>query len=172
MKRILFYLIILLQVIVIVFLTYQFEKIDRTGYEIKIQTLSPEFPVYGDFIDGDMYVEYDINKIQADRWKTPIPIDYNTPVYVLLEKDKTGVFRVRHAATEKIETTKEDAYVLKGTYQYYDQDHDIHYVDYGLEHIKQADRFGTFKPRDELVITILIGKWGQYKVVGIDKWNE
>ena len=172
MKRILFYLIIMLQVIVIGFLTYQFEKIDRTGHQIKIQTLSPNFPVYGDFIDGDMYVEYDINKIQEDRWEDSLPLDYHTPVFVLLQEDKTGVFRVRHASTDKIEAKNDNEFVLKGTYHYYDQERDFHYVNYGLEHIKQADQFGTFKPRDELIVTILIGKWGQYKVVGIDKWNE
>lgn len=172
MKRILFYLILILQVIVIGFLTYQFEKIDQTGHQIKIQTLSPKYPVYGDFIEGDVFVEYDINKITEDRWENTLPIDYNTPVYVLLQEDKTGVYRVRHASTDKIEATKENEFVLKGTYHYHDPNRDIHYVNYGLEHIKKPDRFGTFKPRDELVVTILVGKWGQYKVVAIEKWKE
>jgi len=171
MRRFLFYFMIIGQIVVISFLTYQFEQIDKTGYEIRVQTLKPDFPVYGDFIDGDMYVEYDINEISEEQWHISSSIDYNTPVYILLRADKNGVYRAHQASTNKLTANNQNEFVLKGTYQYHDTKRDIHYVNYGMERIKHADQFGIFRPDDELVVTLLIGKWGQHKVTAIEKRN-
>jgi len=172
MKRILFYILIVGQLVVILFLCFQFENIDQTGHVIKIQTSRPEFPVYGDYIDGDLYVEYEISKIAEDKWRETLPIDYNTRVYVLLEKDKTGIYRVQKASTKKIDAKQENEFVLLGRYQYHDTKHHEIYIHYGVEKIKHADQFGLFTPKDELVITLLIGKWGQHKVVSIEKGDS
>lgn len=172
MKRLLFYLVILLQLFVLLFLIFQFEKIDQTGHEVKIQTLSSDFPVYDDFIRSDLYVDYDINKIASDKWNDSLPSDYNSRVYVLLQKDKMNVYRTREASADKLEAKGEDEAVLVGTYQYYDVDRDVYYVNYGFEKIKGVDQFGRFKQTDQLIVTLLIGKWGQYKVINIEKWNE
>lgn len=172
MKRILFYLLLAVQLIVLLFLTFQFEKIDEQGKMIKIHTIKPEYPMYDFVFEDSMYVEYEINKIPQEKWNNSSTVDYNNRVYVLLKRDNNGIFQVEQASIDRLTTDKEEEVVVVGTYHYHDEALGYHYVSYGMEKIKNVEQFGEFRGNDQLLVTMLIGKWGQYKNIAIEKVME
>src|SRR5690625_163888 len=102
MKRIIFYSLLLLQIFIILFLTYQFEKIDETGQFIQLETVEPEYPIDDFFYSGSMYVDYTINQIPMEKWNKPKHVDYNNRVYVVLKSDSEGMFHVKDISTKKV----------------------------------------------------------------------
>lgn len=175
MKRMMFFGIVLIQIVVIAILTFQFEAVDRTGKEITIKTLTPDDDLYYDplmHIGGTLYVEYDINRITEEKWNNSEPIAYNNRVYVLLEKNDEGIFEVVSASNQPIKSVTNEQVVLSANYSYHDKADNYHYVLYGFEEIKQIEKYGSFRADEELLVTVLIGKWGQREIHHVQKYDE
>lgn len=166
MKRILFYTLISAQVIVILFLMYTFNQINTDGQEIKLQTIKPEYAIH--HFQDYLQIDYEINKIDKDVWEYEESMDYNDRIYALLESDDHGIYHVKKASTKRLATTLENEIVLVGTYEYENEQDHIYYVDFGL---KTSDNLEQFNPiqKKSLIVTLLIGKWGQHKIINIEK---
>ena len=174
MKRILFFSILLIQIAAIFILTFQFESVEQTGKEMMIKTIFPDEELYYDpmmYIDGTSYVEYDINRISEEKWNNSESIAYNKLVYVLLEKNEEGIFEVVTASDQPIENISDAQVVLTANYSYHDKRDKYHYVLYGFERIKQIEKYGSFRRDDELLVTVVIGKWGQRKIIDVEKYD-
>lgn len=168
MKQILFYLLLVVQLSVILFLVYQFEQIDRDGQQIKLETITPDYPIDDAYFDGSVYVDYEINQIKKEQWDDIESVNYNDRVFVLLKSDESGIYHVEKVSLKKITATSEADVVLKGNYQYEDEERNFYYVSFGMEEIKNIERFDPIPKTKKFVVTVLLGKWGQYKVTGIE----
>lgn len=167
MKRISRYGLIAIQIIVIAVLVYQFEQMEKYAEEIKVTT-KIDYVYYGGFVNNsDLYVEYDINKISRDAWNIDERLPYNRPVYVTLIKNDAGIHEVKTVTKKKPKQEDPDSVIVRANYSY-DNDRGERYVYYGFESIEDTERFGTFKEGDRLLVTVLLGKWGQQKVVNIE----
>lgn len=171
MKKYILYGLLLLQIIIISTLIFLFEQIDETGKEIMIQTKAFEYEPYVAY-NSSLYVDYKINEIDQATWTIEDELDYNTDVYVLLKKDSDGLFQVSEVALEDIWSGVEgDRVVLQASYGYYDRDSKTHYVNYKLEELYNVPEATEWKQGDILNVTWKIGKWGQFKLVGMEKVN-
>src|SRR5690625_495394 len=106
MKRILFYSLLVVQLIAILFLTFQFEQIEAQGKMIQLRTNKPEYPIYDFIYDRHMYVEYEINRIPEDKVSNADELDFDDRVYVLLKSGSDGVYQVEDVADKKLTTDK------------------------------------------------------------------
>src|SRR5690625_1789393 len=153
MKRILFYLLIAVQVIAILFLTFQFEQIDEQGKMIQLRTNKPEYPIYDFIYERHMYVEYEINRIPEDKVSNANELDFDDRVYVLLKSGSDGVYQVERVSNKKLTSNQADEIVLVGQYHYHDEQRNYHFVNYGMEEIKHVNEYGEFRGNDQLLIT-------------------
>lgn len=172
MKRILFYLFLFLQIILLLFLMFQFERGYDEAETIKLKTSVPDYYMDDDFYNevmgGTMYVDYEVSKIAADKWNNEETIDYNNRVYVLLEENDAGVFEVVTGSESQLTPTDHQV-MLSAYYHYYDEKLKVHYVRYGFEEINNIETYGSFSHDEQLLVTILIGKWGQRKIEHVEK---
>src|SRR5690625_4538520 len=117
MKRIAFYGITIIQAIVLIGLALQYYLIDPYGQTIAVEVdLSKN-----DFINYEIYtpiyMTYEINEISQTNWHIAEDISYNDIVYVLLEEDADGIYRVKEATTKKVDPSEKQI-LLKGQYEY------------------------------------------------------
>lgn len=167
-KRIGRYTIIVIQILIIVVLVYQFEQIDKKGTQIKLET-KIDFLSNNEFNKHtDISVEYDINKVSYDAWKITDEINYNAQVYVTLTKSKNGSYKVKEVTKEKGKQVEENDVTLRAAFAYKDEVDDYYYVYYGFEYLEAIERFGQFKQGDHLIVTISLGKLGQQKLTNIE----
>lgn len=168
MKVIIRYALLILQIAFITVLVYQFENMEKYADEITVAT-KVEYIYYDDFEQSsDLYVDYNINKVVQDVWKIEEPLNYNRPVYVTLGKNKQGIHEVKSVMGKRPKQKNPNEVILKANYSNND-DKGEHYVYYGFESIQHAERFGRFKEGDQLLVTVLLGRLGQQKVVHIEK---
>lgn len=168
MKRIVRYALIILQIVFILVVVYQFENMENNADEIKIAA-KIEYMSYGGFVNNsEIYVNYDINQISPDVWKITKSLPYNRLVYVTLEKNAEDIFEVKTVTKKKPKQIDSGEVIVKANYSN-DDDKGQHYVYYGFESISDTNRFGTFKEDDQLIVTILLDEWGQQKIVNIEK---
>lgn len=166
MRRIITYPLLLAQVIIIVVLVYQFEHIDQYADEITIET-TLDYVEYFEFVEHtDLYVEYDINKIDDETWKISEEVEYNELLYVTLVKNKAGIHEVKAVTKQKPKDLTEHDVIVRANYSHEDEQ-GKQYVTYGFESIENSERFGTFKNKDHIQVTILLGKWGQQKIIDV-----
>ncbi|HLR42563.1 MAG TPA: GDYXXLXY domain-containing protein [Pseudogracilibacillus sp.] len=171
MKKYILYSLILLQIIIIATLIFLFEQIDTTGKEITIQTKAFEYEPYLAY-DSSLYVDYDINEINEETWTIDEDLDYNTDLYVLLQKDNDGLFQVSEVALKDAwSNTTDDRVVLRASYGYYDRASKTHFVHYQLEELYHVPESKQLKQGDKLKVTWKVGKWGQFKLVDMEKVN-
>lgn len=167
MKGISRYMILVLQILIIIVLVYQFEGIDQHGRTIKLAT-KIDFLYENDFGDHtNVYVEYDINKITDEQWKISAEVDYKERLYVTLVENQDDVFVVKEVAKAKPNQKKEDEVIVQASFNYKDEVSDFYYLTYGFEYLEAIDKFGRFNEGDELVVTISLGKLGQQKITNI-----
>lgn len=169
MKRLLFYIFLLLQIVLLVILTGIFENFNDQGDVITIKTKIPDYYMYDDgIVKRTLYTEYEISNIDADKWNNENEIDYNNRVYVLLEENEEGIFEVVAGSDEPLK--KEEHQVLvTAKYNYFDETRGFHSVRYEIEEIEEIEKYGSFRYDDQLLVTVLIGKWGQRQILNVEK---
>lgn len=165
MRKSLFYIMLFTQACIIIFLTFQFQQIDQVGTEIKLITIDEkELDGYDYPFVEDAYVEYEITKIPQEKWTGSLDLDYSEVVYVLLQRDKDGIYHVKEASDMKLSGTDNESVVVMGQYNYYDEQNEEYRLNYHFQHIKGIEQFGEFTYKDDLIVTLLISKWNQYKI--------
>lgn len=172
MKKYILYFLLLLQVLIIATLIYLFEQIDTDGKEIVIQTKAFEYEPFIAY-DNTLYVEYEINEIAEEVWSLDENLDYDTNIYVLLKKNEDALFTVSDQALEnKWPDLSDDEVVLQASYGYHDEHLKTHHVRYQLEELYKFPVSIKLKQGDRLVVTWKIGKWGQSKLVDLEKVDD
>lgn len=167
MKRVLFYSLLFLQMIILLIVFFQFENFDGTkGEEIALKG-KVEF-VY-DVENGNQAYEvsYDLNRIEEEVWNITKDIPYNRRVYVTVERD-TPLEKVTGVSLRKPKIDEEKEIVLQGKYQHQYTDGSYH-VTYGFETLPLESEGSFYKEGEGLTVHLLLGKWGQYNVKSIEE---
>lgn len=169
MKRIIGYILLILQIIFLAVVVFQLEAIEKDSEEIRLLTIQNDY-FYDEevFFMDDMYVEYDVNKIKPSAWKIEEELNTNHPLFVTLTQNNEGLHEVKMVTKKRPKQVETEDIVLKAKYSYKDDEADYYYVLYGFETLQNIEQFGTFKAKDQLRITFLIGKWNQYQVSAIE----
>lgn len=162
MKRLFKYMLLIVQIVFIAMIVCQFENIDKHGEKITLET-KVEYIYY-----SDLYVDYPINKINEEKWEIDEEINFNRPIYITLMKNEHEVHEVRMVTKKKPKNRDSNDVIIKANYNYKDS-RGYHYVSYGFEYLEDTERFDNFKEGDRLLVTVLLGKWGQQKVINIEK---
>lgn len=158
--------LVIMQVLIIVFLTWQFHMALATGTEITLMTKPDDDDMYSYELSGDYYTQYDSNFIDDDQLEGGAT--WNDIIYVGLTKEK-GRHVVNSAHTKK-PTAKAGEIILQGTYRYEDEETKSYYIEYGFEQISHIDSYGAFKNSDRLQVTFRYAeKWNQFKVLDVTK---
>lgn len=167
MKRILFYLLLVIQVVVISFVAIQYALIDDYGKTVKVLQENSEPDTYYDQAD-ELYLDYEINELSDEEWNAPNDMNNNEQVYVLLEADKNGLYHTVEAAKKK-QTAKQNQVVLAGKYQSYASEADSNQVNYGIEQIRQQEKYKQLDRKKQWLVTLKIAPWGQKKIVDMEE---
>ncbi len=172
MKRILFYILLLFQIIAVLVIVLQYNLIDKYGDERTFitQPFEDENYIEKDIQDYDTYTfEFEINNIPIDKWEGD-DYDYRAQVNVLLKENKAGVYEVVKATDKKITTDKATEVVLIGHDIYESEDKVLH-VNYGFDTINVKNHESLFRdyelsePRE---VTYKFAPWNQSKLVNIE----
>ena len=179
MKRALFYTLLLFQVIVVLLVVVQYNLIDTYGEERTFITVpypdeeyypDDEFYMEEEITDYDMYsFEFAINNIPKDKWEGKKDYNYRDRVYVLLQKNDSGIYEVVKATDKKITTSKENEVVLIGN-NIYEDENDYH-VSYGFENINVDNHKKILKDFDmskENKVTFKVTPWKQGKLIKVE----
>lgn len=170
MKRIMFYSLVALQIIFVLVLVFQFERITSNGDEIEILT-KMEYSnddYYYDLIDT-AYPEYEINDIPEGRWSSEKEdVSYNDKVYVLLKKSHDDFYKVETASTKKVVASGDDQVVVIGRTDYASNSNEPIRVNYDFNKIEDIEQFGEFKNNQTLKVTLLVSQYGQYKITNVE----
>lgn len=166
MKRILFFGIVLLQVLFLALISFQYSLIDQFGKEIRLETVRS----YSDFgwIDhkGNLHPSLAIESIKKDQWSVdPKNIDYNEKVYILLEENKEGFHEVKEASTKKLKAVGNEV-LLAGKFNY--ENNGAYEVDLQLNNIRK-EVHESINPRNPFIVTIKKAPWGQRKITKVEK---
>lgn len=172
MKKIAIYGLIAAQVIVVAFLVFFFERFENYAEEIKVSTKIEYAYMEEAQIVGDIYVEYNINEIDKDISENVSDLKYNRPVYVVLQENENGIYEVTAISDKKLKAQDDRDVVLRAIYNYKDERTGKTYVRYGFEYIEDIEEYGSFQEKDELLVTVLVGKWGQQQIKTIEKVEE
>lgn len=167
MKRVLFYIALLLQIGIVVFLVIQSNLIDEYGKDIKLLTVEQEYYYqYDAHMNEQIYTDYDINNIPQQSWEIDDSLNYNEKVYVLLEQGEDGFHKVVRAGLHSF-ATKPNQIVIVGKYQYKDDQLGRYIVHYGIEELNRREIGNAFRPDQLAVVTVKIAPWGQKKVTNV-----
>lgn len=167
MRRIVFYGIVIAQIIFIVLLAWQLQSASSKGREVTLMIKPDDTEeMYAYDLIGDHYAQFDINYIPEKQMEGKP--SQNDSVYVLLTKSEEA-FKIKQASTKKITSNKNDI-MLQGTNMYHDNDEKAYYVEYGFEHVKNMDKYGDFTNRDKLKVTLnYVEKWNQYEMMDMEQ---
>lgn len=170
MKRVMFYGLIVIQIIFVVVLVFQFERITTTGKEIEILTIKEySNDDYTWEFNNSAYVEYEINKIPEERWDSEKEnVSYNDKIYVLLNKSHDDVFKVKQASIKKLKATNDDEVVIVGRSDYGFNSNEPIRVNYDFNTINHIEQYGEFKSDQTLKVTLIVSTYGQYKITNIE----
>lgn len=168
MKRTFFYMLLILQIAVIIFFIVQLEAIEKNGRQIEVVTVNDAMDMEDIPLTDSAYFEYKINRIPKNLWHEESEPDINKRVNVLLKQDEEGIYQVHAVSSKKISGTAEDEVMVSASYSYTDENGN-YYVTYGFEEVDNIEQYGQFYWNDELKVTIVLGKWGQQKIVAMEK---
>src|SRR5690625_7369065 len=126
MKRILFYFLLLFQVSVVLLVVLQYNLIDKYGAEITLITQPWEEEYYEDDILAyqDYTFEFEINTFAKDKWVGK-EVNYQTPVFVLLKENQSGIYELVNVTDKEIQSNKSKVIVIHGS-SLYDSEADIY----------------------------------------------
>lgn len=167
MKRILFFVIVWLQILFLSLISFQYSLIDQFGEEIKLKTVRNYGQEFG-WIDHkeNLHPNFDIERINKDKWTVDSgELTYQDKVYVVLTQDDDGFYVVKEASTKKL-TAVEGEVVLIGSYNY--ADNGVYEVDFQLGNIRK-ELHQSINHRNTFTVTVKLAPWGQRKVIKLEK---
>lgn len=172
MKRILFYTLLIIQIIAVLLIVIQYNLIDTYGETKSFKINQSEEYFDSELIrDYDMYTfELDINEIPKEKFEGNPDFDYRDAIYVLLKKNKDGIYEVVKATEEKITTSNKNELVLLGK-NFYKDDQGIYHVNYDFETINvKAHKpiIKDLKSSEITKVTYKFASWNQSKLISIE----
>lgn len=165
MKRILFYIALIMQIVLILIIGFQDSVIERYGEEIMLKVERDNYKQY-ESNKVNIYLNYEINKIPVSKWEVNDNASYNEKVYVLLESEDNSIYHVMRASSKKIKAG-ENQVVLIGKKSSSSYPYGLRSVEYGLENVKDPLLFEGVSSKKSRIATIAIAPWGQTKVISI-----
>lgn len=163
MRHLMFYILLIIQAVILVGLAWQYYLVDSYGETVK---LTVDRPISGYIEYEDMtYIYFDINKISKDQWDIDEELTYNDIVFVLLASDDEGIAHVKKASKQKMPAGSNE-FVLKAHYKY-DYSGTYH-VKYGIEKILDHSLYNSVELSKRIIATLKIAPWGQRKVIQFD----
>lgn len=171
MKKFSLYVLVGLQVLTLIVLVILFESAENNGDKIKLVTKIDYGYKEGGILTGDIYVDYDINKVPKQIAEDMPDLNYSRPIYVSLKPNEQGIFEVNNISEKKIHELDPKEVVLNADYNYRDEHGNV-YVSYGFQIIESIEKYGNFKEKERIEVEVLIGKWGQQKITNITKINK
>lgn len=175
MKRILFYSLILFQVITVSIVVIQYNLIDTYGktatFIVHHYDEEDEYYYEENIQDFETYMfELEINNIPKDKWEGKKEVQYNDRVHVLLEENKNGVYEVVKATDKELTATKENQLVLIGK-EIYENDDKMYHVSYDFETINVTTHQNLIKDlkiREMKKVSYKFAPWNQSKLINIE----
>src|SRR5699024_214501 len=175
MKRILFYSLILFQVIAVSIVVIQYNLIDVYGknatFKVHQYDKEDEYYYEENIHDFDSYMfELEVNNISKGKWHGKKEIQYNDRVYVLLEENKEGIYEVVKATDKELTATKDNQLVLIGK-EIYENDEKTYHVSYDFETINvktHKDLIKDLKISDMKKVSYKFAPWNQSKLINIE----
>lgn len=158
--------LVVIQVSIVLFFTWQFQKVTTNGVEFRLLTKPDAQDMYTYDITNYYYANFDVNYIKEEQLKSEVT--WNDVIYVQLSKENDH-YAVKSAHRKKPKKNK-DEIILQGRYKYEDKATKTHYIEYGMEEIPNIDTYGQFKNIDALEVTFLYSdKWNQFKVLDVEE---
>ncbi len=158
--------LVVIQVLIVLFLTWQFQKLTTNGVEVTLLTKPDDDDVYTYDIVDNYYAAFDVNYIKDEQLDDEVT--WNDIIYVQLSEENDH-YVVKSAHTKKPTKNKAEI-ILQGRYKYEDETTKKHYIEYGIEEIPNIDTYGQFKNTDTLQVTFLHSdKWNQFRVLDVEK---
>ncbi|MBM6617128.1 GDYXXLXY domain-containing protein [Bacillus suaedaesalsae] len=168
-KRLLFYGVILLQVLFLLGMAGSYFAIDKVGQEIRLKTIpiDPRDLFYGDYVT----LQYEISNVPKKLWLSEELPDYGDRVYVLVDKGET-YHKVVAASLEKLEVGEGEV-LLSGRYLY-EVDTSALFVEYGIEQYYIPENTGKEieNSSGNVEVYVKIAPWGQMKIDRIVEVDE
>lgn len=170
-KRLLFYGVILLQVLFLLGMAGSYYAIDKAGEEIRLKTIpvDPRDILYGDYV----ILQYEISNVPKELWLSEKLPEYRDRVYVLLEND--GMYHKVVAASIEKPEVGEGEVLLSGRYMY-EVDASTLAIEYGIEQYYIPENTGKDLENSSgnLEVFVKIAPWGQFKIDRLEviKGNE
>src|SRR5699024_7104487 len=124
------------------------------------------------YLKDTVYLEMPIiNEIPADEWPHYTAFSNGKQVYVLLKETADGSFQVEDVQKNRIKKTAKNEVVVQAIYSYYDEQEKVHYLEYFFSKVDHIEKYGDFKPSEDIALTIYQGRFGQYQITTIDQVN-
>lgn len=162
MKRIAFYTVLFIQIIVLSLLAIQYNLIDRTDKEV--QLLLQDRTFYSE--STPIYINYEIQEIPKEKWDIEVDQEDVDSVYVLLEQGENGISNVSKVVLEKPNKDAAQAF-LKASFSY--ENRGMYHVHYeSLQRVMDERLIEGIESDKALVATIKIAPWGQSKITSIE----
>ncbi|WP_077623088.1 GDYXXLXY domain-containing protein [Sediminibacillus massiliensis] len=168
MKKILFYSIVILQILFLAGMSGAYYLVEDWGEKVKLRTepIDPQDVFYGDYV----HLRYQAQNIDEEQWEgEQEDISRNTKVYVTLRENSDGFHEVERASVEKLKPA-DGQVVLTAVYQYYDHYENTHSVDYGISRYFVEDNTGQEieSSRQEMFATVSASPWGQKRILSLE----
>ncbi|MBB6453004.1 putative membrane-anchored protein [Salirhabdus euzebyi] len=166
MKKIFFYLAVSLQVLFLLSMSVGYYLIDDVGEIVKLRTapIDPPDLFYGDYVT----LNYEAERIPADRWFVEEKVDYDEKIYVVLTPGPDGIYEVKSASKVKVNTDGDDVVMTaKYLYEEFDQ---MHQVDFGIGRYFIEDNTGEQYENGmtEMIVTVAIGPFGLKRILSLE----
>lgn len=165
MKKFFITIVITAQLLFIFFLVYQFETIDKHGQELILNA-----EIHQESSLDEIELKYEINSIALHDWYQTETPKYNEVIYVTLSQEEGHIYKVKNVTEKKPKKIAATDIILKAKYQY-KNDKGLDELYYGFERLELNLLDKSFNQGDEVEVTLLVGKYGQFKLDHIEKIN-
>ena len=168
MKRRLFYLLIVLQIIFLFGMAGSSWATGAMGQEIQMRTIpvDPRDYLYGDYV----ILNYKMSRVAPSLWqgKGGLPESGDT-VYTLLRPNPTDeLYEPVGVYPERVNTAANEV-LLKGIVEY-SWENDVIAIRYGLEryYVPEGTGKSLEEQNDNLIVTVKVAPWGQTQITDVE----
>ncbi|WP_188207103.1 GDYXXLXY domain-containing protein [Alkalibacillus aidingensis] len=166
MRKKLFFITVILQVLFLLAMVTSSYLLERFGETIKLQTeaYDSQDVFYGDYVE----LKYLVEEIRPENWFSSDEVKPNQRIYVLLTPNEDGIYQVKAASDMKLEA-EGDEVVIQARYQYQDFN-EIHHIDLdiGRYNLETGEREEVEASQERLIVSVALSPWGQKKVVDVE----